>query len=429
MLKIKKVIILMLLIFITITGMSSKCSAAAIPVTDENLKETFQKFIQSEANEENYNISVANNVITITGNEESCVLTYDLTDKPTFIYEFTVQQGMSYAKFEEKENGIYYPIYGYVAVANIQGVEFEDAIAYGLLSFAGSILGSASGGITSESGYVIVDDLDLGEGVTIEKTDDPHTIYTSEFGERVMEYVNSMYKDKLYISDSTGINSYSLTVEKTETTDTSCKIVSTLTVNLDADFSKIQGFSDMLGEEFLNDNITEENADYVIRLKVGQKCNIETSEKITGHELYNGTCIELAEDYTEITAIDEGKANGYLYIGNQREKKSFYIIVEENTENEILDAITLRIDMADTENLPNPPAEENQETKEELKNDINEELKEEIKDNNTIKQDNTISSSGLPNTGLNNILFFIMIILGSVIIITALKLKEYKKID
>lgn len=103
-----------------------------------------------------------------------------------------------------------------------------------------------SSSVPEENPYIIVDDINIEEGTTIDKEgSNEKTIYASEFGERVMEYVNATYKEKQTIVDTVdGINSYEWTIERKDVTDTSCKLVSTISVNPNADFSKIKGFSD-----------------------------------------------------------------------------------------------------------------------------------------------------------------------------------------
>ena len=326
------------LFFILMFVCANLCYATGVEVTDENLNSALQKFTSSSENEEGYTISVANKVITITADNENYTLNCDLTDKPIFSLEIPIQKGMSYDDFKKKTDKLLLPMLGYIAVANIEGVEIEDASAYFLFSYLGNAL---NGSFSTENSYIIFDDLNLDEGVTIEKKDDPKTIYTSEFGERVMEYVNNMYKEKQSISDSNGINSYTLEIEKLDTTETSCKLVSKLSVNLDADFSKIIGYADQVADSLINKNITKENADYTLTLKVGQKCKIESDKKINGYQFYGYDCIELNDDYTEMTATSVGIKNGYFYIDNV--KKSIYITVEENTDNSTLDTLTLKI--------------------------------------------------------------------------------------
>ena len=403
-----KVLILIVTLFVIIL---LSTSFAAVAVTEENLKAALLSFQSSEANEEGYAITMANNIMSITLEGENYNLSYDISgEKPTFTYEVPIQKGMSYEEYNKKcGDTLMLPMICYIGVANIQGVGLEDATTY----FAFSYLSGALGGgfTTDENTYVIMDDMNLSDGVTINKDESsPNTIYTSEFGDRVIEYVNALYKEKQTIQDTTGINSYVMTIERKDVTETSCKIVSTLSVNLDADFSKIKGTAEGLEDSFSsNTGITKDNADYVIELKVGQKCKLKSMQEITGYETYGGSCIEFSEDRTEITGKKQGDSQGYIYVGDT--KKSIYIIVEENTSNSVLQTITFDLDKNEIVNT-----------------DDDENIKNEDEDKNII-QDKEDTSSDLPQTGLNNFILIISIMLGIIVIVLyGIKIRKYKDV-
>lgn len=403
------------LFFVLVILCTNICYATVVTVTDENLKDALQKFSSSEANEENYNITVSNNSIIMSANNETYTLKYDLSNKPTFTFEIPIEKGMSYDDFKKQTDNLMLPMVGYIAVANIQGVAVEDASAYFLFSYLGSAF-NGSFSFDSSNSYMIIDDTI--EGVTIE-SDNPNAIKVSEFGERVMEYVNAVYPETQSISDTEGINSYTLTVERKDTTETSCKLVSTLSVNLDADFSKIIGYTQQMEDSFMNNGITKENADLVVTLKVGQKCKLESTEKITGYAFSGSDCVEINDDKTELTGTKVGKKNGYLYIGE--EQKTIYITVEENTSNETLETITLKIDSSSGNSGINT-----EEPKEERKEESKEEVKQES--NKTTPTDNTVVSSKLPQTGSNNAILFIIIALVVLVIFIRINLRKYNDV-
>ena len=415
MLKLKKILITILILVFIFIKFSTICLASSTLVTDENLKEALQKFTSSEANEDNYNIIVSNNDIILSANNETYTLKYDLSNKPTFSFEIPIEKGMSYDDFRKQTDNRMLPMVGYIAVANIQGVAFEDASAYVLSSYMENIL-NGSFRFDSSNSYMIIDDTNTSGGVTIETTN-PNAIYASQFGERVMEYVNDVYLESKFISDSEGINSYTLSVERKNITETSCKLVSTLSVNLDADFSTIIGYIQQTADSFLDSSITKENADLVVDLKVGQKCKIESSEEITGYQLSGYDCVEVSEDKTEITATSVGTKNGYLYVGEG--EKLIYITVEENTGNSTLETITLKIDSTPVDNPANTNPEE--EKKEEVKEESKEDVKQE--NNNTSQKDNTIVSSKLSQAGAKNSILFIIMAFVILIILIGIRLR------
>lgn len=315
-----------------ITGFSY---AKPVEVTEEKLKKSLKEF-EKFSEDENYKFDVSNNKIKVTTDEGSCYIDYDLKKEPTFLTKISVREGMSYQEFKKETENVLNPFLGYIAVANIQGTTIEDAAAY----MATKIFNHAFSGTTSSNSYVIVDDTALSEGETINKDpNDTKTIYVSEFGDRVMEYVNSVYESKQTIEDKDGANTFTLTIERTNITDTSCDIVSKLTVNLNGDFSKIKESSeDIFGT--LDKN--KEKSDYKITLKVGQLLKIETDKTITGYRK-NGNSVTFKENsYNEIVATKKGETKVWINIGNS--EKSIYITVEENTNNAKLEPVVLKID-------------------------------------------------------------------------------------
>lgn len=412
--KIRKVILLILSILL-INSFFNNCYAAAVAVTKENLSASLKEFVSSDANQSNYKITVSDDEITIEADGVNYTLNYSLTGKPKFTYEVSIEKGMSYKDFKEKTSNFMLPIIGYIGVANIEGANFEDASTYISMSTLENwvtnswIIGNA---------YVIIDDTNMSDGVTIDKSErDSKTIYASEFGEKVMDYVNATYSDKKIMTDETsGINSYEWITEKKDVTETSCKLVSTLTVNVDADFSGLKAHVNKIEESLLKKDITKENADYPITLKVGQKCRIKTTEKITGHEIYGSgyDYKEINENTIEITATKVGKANGYIYIGETQ--KSFYITAEENTENKTLDTITLNINTTTTnnKNSENNTTEQNQTIQQQ---------------NSTNKDKATTTIRRLPKAGKNNIIYIIAGVVFIILITSiGIKLKKYKEI-
>lgn len=401
----KNVLITILLFIIILIQLSTTSFATFIPVTRDNLTKTFEKLVLSEDNYKKYDISVLEDVINITLDNESSILNYDLSDKPTFSNEIIIEKGINYDDYKVQEEKLILPMLGYVAVANIQGVEFEDATSYFLLSYLESALKNNT---ESDKSYVIYDDTTI-DGTIIDVSEEKeNVIYKKEFGERVIEYVNAVYPEKQKLSDAEEANSYEFTIEKLDVTETSCKLVSTLVINTNADFSKIKGTMDGIEDSFTNSDITKENADYTITLKVGQKCKIETVEKITGYELYGNNCVDFSEDYLEITAIEEGDTNGYLYLGE--EKKAIYITVEENTGNATLETITLTIGKAPDVIIPNDS------------------IQEETKKDDQNNKDNTVASVELPKAGVNNVILFILGAFIISIIAVGANLKKYRDI-
>lgn len=285
--KIKKICIICLIGILILINIKPISYGAGVEVTQENLTETMQGFVESAANDKNYKVTVNDGIITISVDDEEYTLNYDLTEKPTFFLEIPIKQGMSYEEFKNQTDNLTLPMLGYIAVANVQGVEFEDALSYFFMSYLGNAL---SGSWSSEDMYMIIDDTNTSDGVTFDRDEsNSKTIYASEFGERVMEYVNSLYKDKQTVTDvaNGGIDSYEFSVERKDVTDTSCTLVASLSVNIDADFSKIKGYADELGSTFTNsignttiDSNTTSTNDIIGSVRESNTANTSTNTNV-----------------------------------------------------------------------------------------------------------------------------------------------------
>lgn len=250
MLRFKKTLIIFLLSIFMIVNIASICYASSVPVTKENLKQAFESFVALQEDDKNYEILVEDDIITIKIDGKSYILNYDLTDKPTFSYEVEVRQQMSYNEFKEKTQMLTLPMFGYLAVANIQGIKYEDSTSY----MAINLLKTAFSGVSSENvnnQYIVISEED---GVEVDVTGSQKVIKESEFGNYVMEYVNALYGENTSYSDTEDFNTFNWTMEKKDVTDKSCRLVSTITVNLDSDFSQINGFAEKLEDSFNGNN-------------------------------------------------------------------------------------------------------------------------------------------------------------------------------
>lgn len=117
----------------------------------------------------------------------------------------------------------------------------------------------------------------------------------------------------------------------------------------------------------------------------------------------------------EITGTSVGKANGYIYVGET--KKTFYITVEENTENKTLDTITLKINTT-TNNKPSENTSTGQQQEQTQKPQTAQQT----------SSDNTTTKGTLPKTGISNGICIIMVFNFILLVILRIKLKKYKDI-
>ena len=375
---------------------------AAVEVTDEKLNKSLQEITEFSENED-VEIIVEDNLIKINAEDIEYEIKYDLTEKPTFTIEIPVEKGMTFEEYQFETEKLISTMIGYMAVANIQGVDFEKSVVYFGLKYLESAFNANN---SNEDAITIVDD--TREGITIDKNEDPNTYYVSEFPEKVIEYTKRICKNEIVIIDSDEINSFEVVTKLQDETETSCKIVSTLTVNIDADFSKLNDVQMPSSDN----NITKENADYVIELKVGQKCKLESSKKIRGYSLINNNNVHFSEDYTEITALEVGHSTGYLYIGEEEENVTFYITVTDNIGNEDLEPIILKI------------GETTEPTKPDNENGENEFV---VKVPNDTPDDTVVGTNEIPKAGNKKVVLFLVIGIAIVMIMQR-KVNKYNDI-
>ena len=365
----KKLLKISLLAFIVLI-LSTNTNYAATSITKENLIDSFNQLFSlenfnnktftenlnklptlKEKLEENpiedIKCTISDSYITLTENKvKDYLLKYDLTNKPTFSSEILIKKGMSYDEYTDQIVDIMlFPLFGYMAFADIQGINVTDASSYVVLSFAEELYKNST---STEDSFIIYDDLNLDNNFPKEDANNPNVIYASEFGDRCIEFVNSLFPTKQILSDKNELNSYTMTIERQNITETSCNLVFTLVVNPDANFSKLNGFVDRL-ENIID--ITPDTADYAINLKVGQKCKL-TSNTVSSfsYEFY-GDYISFNNKTAEITATKPGHVYGYFYINDK--KSSVYIKVDENTSNEKLNTITVELDSKNTSSTSN----------------------------------------------------------------------------
>ena len=308
--KIKKICIIALII-VLISSLATSCFAVTeateatnnSKITKEQLNEKFQELKDNDSEIEK--IVTGDNVIEVIKNNDKYEIEYEIEeDKVTFSIEAEVKQGMSWEEYTKLfgdstgdasdgniEDGL---AMGYYAVANILGAEYKSAAWYYTLTR----IEGYKGKYAKSDKWIIMKDA---EGVTEIKTDssEEKVLNTKDFANRTMEYFNSIYKDDTYTyEDSNHCNTYKSITEKKEKTDTSCKLIEKIIINTNADFSKLKVDMDSV----LDNGVTEENADYVYTLKVGQKIKFETSQKYSGYSCV-GTGIELSEDKNELMYI------------------------------------------------------------------------------------------------------------------------------
>lgn len=295
-------------------------------VSQDDLKKGLDNYINSEYNDNNYSAKFEKRKIIVDYDDKEYVLKYNTKKQLTFTYEVEVSKGINYEDYLAKTEILSLPYLGFVAFASTKGVEVMDANSYFVMNYLEGMFSNYE-----EGKYIVVDD-------DAEVETDLEIILASEFGEKVIDYVKDAFGKKIEIKDNENDTfTYELS---SKCSDKSCKIISKVNVNSDADFTKLKGYADEVAKSNMYQDITPDSADYHIELKVGQSVKI-TGKNLNGYELTGMDIVEFGDEYI-FKATRSGVANGYIFIGENK-SRSIYVTVSENDTNEEISTKTLRI--------------------------------------------------------------------------------------
>ena len=322
----KRKILLCLMGVLALTG----CGKDTIAKKD--FETGLKNFLKSDVNENDYEAKLKNGKMIVTYEDNDYTLTYDLKKEPNITYEFEIKKGTSYEEYLSKNDAISLPMLGYFAVLDTYGVAVEDSYAYFIETYLAGMFDAID--VDKES-YVIVDDAE-------EYSGDAKIILTSEFGEKVIDYIKDTYDKDIKIEDEKyDTFDYELT---TNCNDKSCVLTAKLTINPEGKFTEISGYADELAKESMDESITAENADYHIELAVGESITI-SGEDLSGYDKSGMDIVEIdsLDSKYILKATKAGIANGYFYIGEE-DFRTYYITVTEDNRNEKRDDLTLTIE-------------------------------------------------------------------------------------
>jgi len=209
-------------IILTILFVLVSTYSYAAEITKESLTKFFEDFVEKETAEGDLegNIEVTGNEIIITSEELEHKMEYDLTDKPTFSIDMLFENGMTYDECTEEASKVSTTLFGFMAVAGINGADATDAMMHGMLA----IMGKA-----------------------FEQSDEETTI-TEENFVNAIDYAEKAYSKDIEIVDDFFI----LTIKKAELKDKEYIVKTELVVNSEKDFSVLSSKTDEIGNTIAN---------------------------------------------------------------------------------------------------------------------------------------------------------------------------------
>lgn len=351
--KLRRNICSLIIVIVMLLTICIPSYAASLEVNKENLSKAFGE-LYSYPFGDGWDIAEDLNLINITDTEveldlgdEICKFNYEISeDKIIFKKKVSITDGMSYEKFQEETGYLYAPIMGYMAVAKMADVEIENSFMYIFFTIIESAVDSLWTSDTNldmfYNPYIVVEDEAIIEisgdmqklttnGMTIELTNDIKIIKMSEFGKYAVDVTEQTYNDGIIYNDEKNFNTYSLEF-KTNRTDKECSVEAVLSVNLNADFSKINEMDyDFDSEGMFDGGIFDEGKFDSGILEDYHNAKISTIENTVKEE------ITLACSATRL-AIAEAIAKDNTYSAKENSKKIQDAILKTLKESELSEA-------------------------------------------------------------------------------------------
>lgn len=253
---------------------------AEITLTEDLLQQGIKSLMEDLKNsseEQGYgNVIITldrtNKQLIFTADDETLKSYYKINDDNTITFTTSGRfyKGMTYEEYKNADIGLTLGMIEYGIISQINNIKIKDSMIYYGLNILQFALGSATGTGSSKPSFVVVpDDQEtiVDEGVQV--------IKESEFGQYSLDLAKKQYADsfnkQVLKDDQEGmINSFSYgySNDLSKIPDLTQKedefyIIGELTINPNADFKKIDGFSDKLDESTNNgeneSNNNEEN--------------------------------------------------------------------------------------------------------------------------------------------------------------------------
>lgn len=238
----KKITILLIIIAIFGSLLFPNINYAKATINEDEFIEAFWKMLEETAKEGNNNnlrdkfsINKDTDTIVIKNEEKTTNIKYDFADGAKFSTKIKVNKGMNANDYMEESSKSLELFTPYLASLYMQNVKIKNACEY-LLTFM----------------------FEGNDYITNEYPSNSKNPTVSELNANILKSLNDYYQNSKVISKdngSKGYNTFTMTSEQTNITSDSCEIVTTIEVNLDADFEKINSFENEEKEDLITDGI------------------------------------------------------------------------------------------------------------------------------------------------------------------------------
>lgn len=252
-----KIVLVVLALFPVIVNAEITLTDDVLEQGAKSLTEEIKRAAKEQGNESDaeYSIDKVNKTLSIhsdTSNETVSIY-YQINNNNTITFTKPVKyyKGMTYDEYKSANGELILGIMGYMLIANMNNIKVEDAMTYFLMSFLKEGLSSSEGTSISKASFIIVPD-DQSTTITDEGV---RVIKESEFGQYAIDIVNETFKDiinkrtfkdtgeDLIDSFSFGYTDDLSKIPSLTQKEDELYILSELTINPNADFSKLDGIS------------------------------------------------------------------------------------------------------------------------------------------------------------------------------------------
>ena len=366
-------LVVLFIIILLIFNISRFSYAKVEGITQDSLKQKIENYEKSELNRNNYKFEVTEDTIKLTTEEDEFEIKYNLNGEPTFITEVSFSSGYSFDKYQKESVAYLYPLFGYMAIANINGISDNNSLFYAA-NFYNNEMEKATKKL--EEKYIVVDSE---EEIPKEPNDGKIYVTNENFGEHLLEYLEDLCTivNPLKISDT---NTFELEIKTVATNLMITTVETKLTIKENADFSKISEQDFKLSNEKLT-------------LNEGEIKNI-TANNIVTKWISSNEKVAKVDSKGNIEGISAGKATitAIDFIGNLQ---TIDVTINKNSNVNTNNSVSTDNKINNTNNL--------------IRNNV----------------DNTVANKILPKAGFNKVILtgFILFIVIAIIIMFYLNIK------
>lgn len=217
----KKNIMYYVTIILTILFILVNTYSYAAEITKESLAKFFEDFVKGS--EEEGSIEVTDTEIIIDSEGEEYKIQYDLSSKPKFTEDIVFKNGMTYDECTEEASKTYSTLFGFMAVAGINGADAGEALAYGMVTIMEKVF----------------EQINAGEA------------FKEETFINAIDYAERNYAKDVIVEDDL----FTINIKKAELAELKGEeyIVETeLIVNTEKDFSVLNGKADEIGNKLID---------------------------------------------------------------------------------------------------------------------------------------------------------------------------------